>query len=348
VIDIGTVSALLERMAGTRIMVVGDLIADEFLMGEVERISREAPVLILRHQQTRMVPGGAANAAANIAALKGRPEMVGVVGKDPTGRQLLTWLEGIRVATRSVVMEPSRPTTTKTRISACSNQSVTQQIVRVDRLVRDPVPDEIENQLIGFVSSRLQSCEALLISDYGNGVITERVRDAALSEARVQGKLVVVDGQGDLRDFYGASVLTPNQPEAERVVGFPIVDDQSLALAGQQLLDECGTEAVLITRGTNGIALFERDREMVEIPAFNRSEVFDVTGAGDTVVGTLAICLAAGATYYEATVMANLAASIVVRRFGTATTSPPEMLAAAAQLAGVDLSQADLPDLTEA
>lgn len=327
-LDRTTVDALLSRMNGTRILVLGDLIADEFLMGEVERISREAPVLILRHQQTRLLPGGAANAAANIAALKGRPEMVGVVGKDPTGRQLLTYLEGIRVATRSVVMDQVRPTTTKTRISASSNQSVTQQIVRVDRLVRDPVPHEIENQLISAISSRLAQCEALLLSDYGNGVITERVREAALSEAKVQGKLVVVDAQGDLRDYYGASVLTPNQPEAERVVGFPIVDAESLALAGQTLLDETGAEAVLITRGASGIALFERDQDMVEVPAFNRSEVFDVTGAGDTVVGTLAIALAAGANYVEATVMANLAASIVVRRFGTATTSPQELLAA--------------------
>ncbi len=327
-LDRTTVDALLSRMNGTRILVLGDLIADEFLMGEVERISREAPVLILRHQQTRLLPGGAANAAANIAALKGRPEMVGVVGKDPTGRQLLTYLEGIRVATRSVVMDQVRPTTTKTRISASSNQSVTQQIVRVDRLVRDPVPHEIENQLISAISSRLAQCEALLLSDYGNGVITERVREAALSEAKVQGKLVVVDAQGDLRDYYGASVLTPNQPEAERVVGFPIVDAESLAHAGQTLLDETGAEAVLITRGSHGIALFERDQDMVEVPAFNRSEVFDVTGAGDTVVGTLAIALAAGANYVEATVMANLAASIVVRRFGTATTNPQELLAA--------------------
>jgi len=332
-IDLEAIQALLSRMAGTKILVLGDLIADEFLIGEVERISREAPVLILRHQQTRLLPGGAANAAANIAALKCRPEMLGVVGKDPTGRQLLTHLEGIRVATRSVVMDQVRPTTTKTRISAQSTQSVTQQIVRVDRLVRDPVPPEIENQLISAIESRLQSCEALLLSDYGNGVITPRVRDAALSEAKVQGKLAVVDAQGDLRDYYGASVLTPNQPEAERVVGYPIIDRETLEQAGQQLLDEAGAEAVLITRGAHGIALFERDREMVEIPAFNRSEVFDVTGAGDTVVGTLAIALAAGATYLEATVMANIAASIVVRRFGTATTTPQEILEAASALA---------------
>ncbi|MBM3266240.1 MAG: bifunctional hydroxymethylpyrimidine kinase/phosphomethylpyrimidine kinase [Candidatus Sericytochromatia bacterium] len=347
-LDRTTVSALLARMNGTRILVLGDLIADEFLMGEVERISREAPVLILRHQQTRLLPGGAANAAANIASLKGRPEMVGVVGKDPTGRQLLTFLEGIRVATRSVVMDQMRPTTTKTRISASSNQSVTQQIVRVDRLVRDPVPPEVENQLIAAINSRLPTCEALLLSDYGNGVITERIREAALSEAKVQGKLAVVDAQGDLRDYYGASVLTPNQPEAEQVVGFAIVDHETLVRAGQTLLDETGAEAVLITRGANGIALFERDQELVEVPAFNRSEVFDVTGAGDTVVGTLAVALAAGATYLEATVMANLAASIVVRRFGTATTTPQEMLAACDSLEGAAGPEWAEPEVSEA
>lgn len=332
-IDLESAAALLDRMAGTRVLVLGDLIADEFLIGEVERISREAPVLILRHQQTRLVPGGAANAAANIASLKGRPEMLGVVGKDPSGRQLLTFLEGIRVSTRNVVMDPVRPTTTKTRVSAASMQSVTQQIVRIDRLVRDPVPPEVENQIIQAIQARMSACEAILISDYGNGVLTDRIREAALSEAKVQGKLAVVDAQGDLRDYYGASVLTPNQPEAERVVGFPIVDQDSLLQAGQVLLDETGAEAVLITRGASGIALFERDQGMVEIPAFNRSEVFDVTGAGDTVVGTLTLALAAGATYFEATVLANLAASIVVRRFGTATTTPQEILDAAVALA---------------
>lgn len=324
-IDSTTVKALLARMQGIRVLVLGDLIADEFLIGEVERISREAPVLILRHQSTRLAPGGAANAAANIAALRGKPEMLGVVGRDPTGRQLLVNMEGLRIITRSVVMEATRPTTTKTRISASSMQTVTQQIVRVDRLVRDPISPEIEDQVIAALEARLPAAEALLISDYGNGLITPRIREAALAAGRQVGKLVAVDAQGDLSEFFGASVLTPNQPEAEANVGFAITDPGSLQAAGSVMLEKTGAEAVLITRGASGIALFERDRPMVEIPAFNRSEVFDVTGAGDTVVGTLTLALAAGATYLEATLMANLAASIVVRRFGTVTPSPADM-----------------------
>ena len=338
-IDIVTAKALLARMAGTRILILGDLIADEFLIGAVERISREAPVLILKHQTTRLLPGGAANAAANVSALRGKAEMIGIVGKDPTGRQLLTHLEGIRVSTRSVVMDASRPTTTKTRISATSSQSVTQQIVRVDRLSRDPITEDVEDQILTSLASRLESSEAMLISDYNNGLMTQRIRETALSLCREQGKLVVVDAQGDLRDYYGASVMTPNQPEAEAVVGFQIVDGESLRLAGETLLEATGAEALLVTRGSNGMALFERDRDVQEIPAFNRSEVFDVTGAGDTVVGTLTLALAAGANYFEAMVMANLAASIVVRRFGTSTTSPPEMVAAVEQLTGVQESE---------
>lgn len=329
-LDLVTVKALLARMQGTRVMVLGDLIADEFLIGEVERISREAPVLILLHQSTRLAPGGAANAAANIASLRGKAEMLGVVGRDPTGRQLLVTMEGLRIATRSVVMDAARPTTTKTRISATSQQTVTQQIVRIDRLERAPISTEIEDQILAAFETRLPGVEAVLISDYGNGLITPRVREAALAAARAAGKLVAVDAQGDLADFFGASVFTPNQPEAEANVGFAITDERSLLEAGEILLDKTGAEAVLITRGASGIALFERDRPVVEVPAFNRSEVFDVTGAGDTVVGTLTLALAAGATYTEATLMANLAASIVVRRFGTVTPSPAELEEAAA------------------
>ncbi|MBI6546391.1 MAG: bifunctional hydroxymethylpyrimidine kinase/phosphomethylpyrimidine kinase [Cyanobacteria bacterium NC_groundwater_1444_Ag_S-0.65um_54_12] len=331
-LDPVTVRALLSRMNGARILVLGDLIADEFLLGEVERISREAPVLILRHCATNLMPGGAANAAANITALRGKAEMLGIVGKDPTGRQLLTFLEGIRVTTRCVVLDPTRPTTTKTRISASSSQLVAQQIVRVDRLVRDDIAPEIEDSLIAAIEARLPGAEALLISDYRNGLLTPRLREVALQLGLAQRKLLVVDTQGDLQSYRGAAVFTPNQPEAEAAVGFPITDAASLKRAGLQLLECLEAEAILITRGANGIALFERDREMQEIPAFNRSEVFDVTGAGDTVAGTLTLALAAGATYCEAAVLANLAASQVVRRFGTSTVNGAELVAAVEQL----------------
>lgn len=324
-IDSQTVSRILRGFSNTRVMVLGDLIADEFLNGEVSRISREAPVLILRHRATDVVPGGAANAAANMASLGGKVEVVGVFGQDVSGETLAQSLIERGVDTSGVVIDPDRPTTTKTRISASSQQSVNQQIVRVDRESHEPLSPELEDAVIAVLEERIPQIDGLLISDYGNGVLTPRVVQAALDLVRRHGKLVTVDAQGDLSVFKGVAALTPNQPEAEGVVGFPIVDQDSLKRAGQRLLELTEAQAVLITRGGNGIAVFEASGEITQIPAFNRTEVFDVTGAGDTVVGTLSLALAGGASYVEATILANLAASIVVRRFGTSTTTVDEM-----------------------
>lgn len=324
-IDSQTVSRILRGFSNTRVMVLGDLIADEFLNGEVSRISREAPVLILRHRATDVVPGGAANAAANMASLGGKVEVVGVFGQDVSGETLAQSLIERGIDTSGVVIDPDRPTTTKTRISASSQQSVNQQIVRVDRESHDPLSPELEDAVIAVLEERIPQIDGLLISDYGNGVLTPRVVQAALDLVRRHGKLVTVDAQGDLSVFKGVAALTPNQPEAEGVVGFPIVDQDSLKRAGQRLLELTEAQAVLITRGGNGIAVFEAGGEITQIPAFNRTEVFDVTGAGDTVVGTLTLALAGGASYVEATILANLAASIVVRRFGTSTTTVDEM-----------------------
>jgi len=331
-----SLATILDRIAGTRVMVLGDPIADEFLEGRIDRISREAPVLILRHARTRLVPGGAANAAANIAALAGKAEMVGVVGADATGEGLRDALGRVGVGTSGLVVAGDRPTVTKTRISATSNQSVTQQIVRVDRQSDAPLPAEVSTSLIEAYARLIPQVDAVLLSEYGNGVLAPEIREQALALARQAGKPVVVDAQGELAPYRGVAALTPNQPEAEAVVGFAISDEASLQRAGDRLLAETGAEAVLITRGALGIALFERGHPRIDIPAFNRSEVFDVTGAGDTVVGTLTLARASGATWCEATILANLAASQVVRRFGTATTSPGELLAALGWAEGME------------
>lgn len=320
-----TLSRLLRGFRSTRVMVLGDLIADEFLNGEVTRISREAPVLILRHKATDVVPGGAANAAANMASLGGQVEAVGVFGADASGETLAASLNDRGVDTSGVVIDSSRPTTTKTRISASSQQSVNQQIVRVDRESHEPLSPELEDAVIAVLERRIPEIDGLLISDYGNGVLTPRVVQAALELGRRHGKLITVDAQGDLSVFKGVAALTPNQPEAEAVVGFKIVDQETLMRAGASLLEMTEAQAVLITRGSNGIAVFEAGGPVTQIPAFNRTEVFDVTGAGDTVVGTLTLALAGGASFVEATVLANLAASIVVRRFGTSTTTAGEL-----------------------
>lgn len=324
-LDALTLARLTGAFAATRVLVVGDLIADEFLTGRVGRISREAPVLILYHERTDVVPGGGANAAANMASLGGQVEVIGLRGADVSGDALEAAFRARGIGTRGLVTDPSRPTTTKTRISASSQQSVTQQIVRVDRESREPIDAGIAALVCARLDELVPTVDAVLLSEYGNGLFTEQVIAHVLELANRHGKLVTVDAQCDLRTFPGATALTPNQPEAEGVVGFPIVDDASLRRAGKILLTETRARSVLITRGALGIALFEADGTLHEIPAFNRTEVFDVTGAGDTVIGTLTLALAGGATPLEATQLANLAASIVVRRFGTSTTSVAEL-----------------------
>lgn len=320
-----TLSRLTRGFADTRVLVVGDLIADEFLTGQVGRISREAPVLVLYHQKTDVVPGGAANAAANMASLGCQVKVIGLFGDDPSGVALAKALNDRGIATDGVVIDPSRPTTTKTRISAASQQSVTQQIVRVDRESREPISPEIEARVFAAIEEQIPHVDGVLISEYGNGLFTPRVIAKILEVAKAHGKLVTVDAQCDLRHFPGVAAVTPNQPEAEANVGFAITDETSLREAGRILLAETGAQNVLITRGANGIALFEANGSFSQVPAFNRTEVFDVTGAGDTVVGTLTLALAGGASPLEATLLANLAASIVVRRFGTATTNVAEL-----------------------
>lgn len=324
-LDTATLSRLTRGFAQTRVLVVGDVIADEFLTGTVGRISREAPVLVLYHQQTDVVPGGAANAAANMASLGCQVQVVGLFGDDASGVALARALRERGVDASGMVVDPSRPTTTKTRISAASQQSVTQQIVRVDRESRAPIGPEVEARVFAALEEQIPQVDGVLVSEYGNGLLTPRVIARVLELCRAHGKLVTVDAQCDLRTFPGVAAVTPNQPEAEANVGFPITDEASLREAGRILLAETGARNVLITRGASGIALFEANGTLCQIPAFNRTEVFDVTGAGDTVVGTLTLALAGGATPLEATLLANLAASVVVRRFGTATVTVAEL-----------------------
>lgn len=324
-LDASTLARVAQSFASTRVLVLGDVIADEFLTGQVGRISREAPVLILYHQKTDVVPGGAGNAAANMASLGGQIEVIGLFGEDLSGKTLAEAMLERGIETSGVIIDASRPTTTKTRISACSQQSVTQQIVRVDRESREPISSDIEALVLKRLEERIPHVDGILVSEYGNGLFTPNVIARVLELAKQHGKLLAVDAQCDLRLFQGATVLTPNQPEAESVVGFAITDEATLREAGRILLSETGAQCVLITRGANGIALFEANGDLHQIPAFNRTEVFDVTGAGDTVVGTLTLALAGGASPLEATLLANFAASLVVRRFGTSVTTVEEM-----------------------
>lgn len=314
---------LIDSMKRSRVLVIGDLTLDEFLTGQVERISREAPVLILRHEYTRQIPGGGANAIYNLAKLGAKVKVAGLLGKDSQGETLRNVLEAAGIDTEGILIERDRPTVTKTRIAGHARQSVTQQIVRVDRKSDQLPHPDLQTQLAEYVQNQLATSDAVVCSDYGDGVLTESVIKAGLSHSRV-----IVDTQKDLQRFAGATLFTPNIPEAEQAVGYSIKDDFSLDRAGRDLLKLTQAKQILITRGEEGMSLFESKGEEVEtshVPAFNRTDVFDVTGAGDTVVAALTLSLCEGASFWEAAVLGNLAASIVVRQFGTATTTTDEM-----------------------
>ena len=314
---------LIDNFSSAKILVIGDLTLDEFLTGEVERISREAPVLILRHEKTEQIPGGGANAVYNLAKLGGKIKVAGIIGKDIQGEALLNIFAAARIDTRGIIIAPNQPTVTKTRIAAHARQSVTQQIVRVDRK-SDEVPDlDIQQSLESYIRSELATVDAVVCSDYGDGALTEPTIRAGLSHHRI-----LVDAQKDLHRYTGATIFTPNLPEAEQAVGYSMKDNQSLLQGGRDLLQLTQAQHILITRGEEGMSLFSHESGGIQhrhIPPFNRTNVFDVTGAGDTVVAALTLSLCAGASFWEGAVLGNLAASIVVRKFGTATTTQEEM-----------------------
>lgn len=319
--------SLLEKFTSARVLVIGDLTLDEFLTGQVERISREAPVLILRHETTKRVPGGGANAIYNFARLGAKVLAVGLLGKDEQGKALRGFLEAAQINSDGIFVDPDRPTVTKTRISGHSRQSVTQQIVRIDRKSDDLPELDLQVQLSQYIKEQINNIDAVVCSDYGDGTLTQSVISAALSASRT-----IVDAQKDLERYRGATLFTPNLPEAELAVGYAITDQATLSQAGQDLLKLTQAQHILITRGEQGMSLFDSEGGKHHIPAFNRTKVFDVTGAGDTVVAALTLGLTAGASAWEAAILGNLAASIVVRQFGTTTTTPEEMAVALQRL----------------
>lgn len=310
---------IIDSFHKARILVAGDITLDEFITGGVERLSREAPVLILRHEATRQIPGGGANAVYNIAKLGGQVKVVGLVGDDPQGVAIRRIFTEAGIDTTGLLLDRDRPTVTKSRISGHARQSVTQQIVRVDRKSDAPPRPDLQQALADYVATQVDAVDAAVCSDYGDGVLSSPVIEAMLNHPRV-----IVDAQLDLHRYPGATLFTPNLPEAEKAVGYGIDTPERLQQAGADLLALTQADKMLITRGEAGMTLFEATRQ-VHVPAFNRTDVFDVTGAGDTVVAGLTLALCVGASPWEAIVLGNLAASLVVRQFGTATTSQAAM-----------------------
>jgi rfaE bifunctional protein kinase chain/domain len=327
------ISARERRLAGrfgrVTLAVAGDLIADEFLYGRVDRVSREAPVLILRYDSTEIVPGGAGNAACNAHALGARVAVAGVIGRDEAGRRLEAALPA-RMSRAGIVRASGYVTPVKTRILAGGVHSAKQQVVRIDRAGTDPGRAAVR-QFEAALANVIRRADAVILSDYGTGLLTpDRWADAVVSSRR-RPPLVFVDSRYQLDGFEGITACTPNESEVEALLGIQINDDtRVLEAAGRELLARLGCRAVLITRGGRGMALFEPGQPTDHIPIVGSDEIADVTGAGDTVIAAFALAVAAGGTFGEAARLANRAGGVVVMKRGTATVSAQELTASRA------------------
>jgi D-beta-D-heptose 7-phosphate kinase/D-beta-D-heptose 1-phosphate adenosyltransferase len=311
-------------MRGRRVFVLGDVMLDEFVWGRVTRISPEAPVPVVRVTGQSFHLGGAGNVAASVRSLGGRAVLAGVVGRDAAGERVREALAAAGVEPRLVALGRERPTTVKTRIVAHG-----QQVVRADHEDPADVPAGAEAALVESLRRELPACGALVISDYQKGVVTASLLKRVLPLARRRGIPVLVDPKvRHFRLYRGATVVTPNQLETEEATGLRLDGAAQLLAAGRRVLSLLGCRAVLVTRGEHGMSLFERGRPPLHVPTAAR-EVFDVTGAGDSVIATMALALAAGASLAEAAALANCAAGVVVGKVGTAQASPEEVLAAA-------------------
>ncbi len=320
-IEQSRLTEIVGRFPSLRVAILGDLMLDRYVWGQVTRISPEAPVPVVEVTRDSVRFGGAANVAENVAALGASAALIGVVGEDAAGNQLVSLLGERGVDVGGVVRVPGRPTTTKTRIIAHN-----QQVVRADRESTVDLPEENRAAVVEALRAALETADALVVSDYGKGVITESTLAAAVSAARDGGKIVCVDPkESHFLSYVGVTAITPNQIEAGNAAGTRITDEASLEMVGWALQERLGAECVLITRGEHGMALFMKGGDLVYLPTVAR-EVYDVTGAGDTVVSTLAVALAAGATMVEAAIVSNHAAGVVIREIGTASVVPEEIV----------------------
>ncbi len=315
----------LRRLVGAfpraKVLVIGDLMLDEFVWGRVSRISPEAPVPVVWVQSESVMPGGAANVANNIRALGGQVEMCGVIGADRWGETLAKELASRRIGVDGVLRDASRPTIVKTRVIAHH-----QQVVRVDREQKQPLSPALLSRVEAFIRGALDAVDAIVIEDYGKGVVTRPLLEAILPLARQRRKIITVDPKEEHFELYhGVTSLTPNRMEAGGALGRELETEQDVLEAGEELLRRLQSESVLLTMGEDGMCLFERGGRRTRIPTVAQ-EVFDVAGAGDTVIAAFTLALAAGATPPEAAIVANQAAGVVVGKVGVAVTTPAELV----------------------
>jgi D-beta-D-heptose 7-phosphate kinase/D-beta-D-heptose 1-phosphate adenosyltransferase len=318
-LKVNRANSIIERFGKSRVLVIGDLIMDHFIWGKVKRISPEAPVPVVEVTSEDLMLGGSANVANNISSLGGLAMVAGVVGNDYDGGKLKKALRKKGLPTAGVITDPRRPTTIKTRIIAHN-----QQVVRFDREKLDKIGPATFTRVLNYIRKAIRAADVVVISDYAKGLITKGLVQETRALCKKFSKPVAVDPGVEHFGYYtGVGIVTPNNLEASLASGIEITDEKSLHTAGEVLLNKLGCEALLITRGEHGMSLFEPDSD-VHVPTVAR-EVYDVSGAGDTVVGVLALALAAGANFREAAVLANFAAGVVVGKIGTATVTKTEL-----------------------
>lgn len=310
---------IIANFAGRRVMVVGDIVADQYLDGTITRVSREAPVFILRHDETRTFPGAAANAAANVAALGAKPILIGILGDDESGRALSGALRTANVGMENLVVSSGARTTTKVRVLGGQPHATRQQVIRIDYECERPA-QEVEHVLLERIYAEMANADAVIVSDYGYGVVSDTVFAEITRLAGERHVPVILDSRFRFGDFVGATSATPNQEEVEAVLGRGFTDDDC-----ESLRSRLGLKSLLVTNGSKGMSLFEEGRSVFHLDVVGSPSAVDVTGAGDTVIATFALALAASADTREAAVIANHAGGIVVMKKGTATANAAEL-----------------------
>jgi len=327
---------IIAKFSKVKVLILGDLILDEYVWGQVERISPEAPVPVVWANKRTYVPGGAANVANNISSLQGKACIIGVTGRDKNNDILMQQLRIRNISTKGIFVEPSRHTTMKTRIIASH-----QQVVRVDWENKEPLSNEMNGRILNFIKKNIDSYDAIILEDYGKGVINKELIKEVVSLARAKNKIINVDPKEEHFQYYqGVTSITPNCKELENAVrNLKIKDtdnkfrinndrlftDKDVETAAEEILEYLNLESILITLGEHGMSLFEKNKRVTHISTVAQ-EVFDVSGAGDTVIACFTLALAAGASKLEAALIANFAAGIVVGKVGTAVTDKKELL----------------------
>ncbi len=314
-----------DDFAKKRIMIIGDIIADEYVYGLTSRVSREAPVLILKFDSHTTFLGGAGNAINNVRALGAKVLPIGVIGDDATGEQLLRILDDKGVPPDTIVQEAGRNTTTKTRILAGGLHTTKQQVIRIDKEGLPRFSDKTVENILENIQSNIDAVDGVIISDYGYGVLSDPVIDCINDYAKTSGKVIAIDSRHNLFKFLNVTTITPNEPEVEELLNISLAGNKHIPYAGEQLYNRIMCDSILITRGKKGMVVFDKGKPHVDIPIYGSDEVADVTGAGDTVISVFTLGLVTGLSPEAAARLSNIAGGIVVMKSGTAVVTPNEL-----------------------